>query len=160
VVHPYNFGTDSTINDVWTGPSDANIISLVHGNMYTNVHTSNNPAGEIRGQLIFTNILSGNLTSVNDLRDEIPSKFVLNQNYPNPFNPSTIISFSVSEKSPILLKVYDILGRVVEVLADGIMNTGVYKINFDGRKLASGIYIYSISSDKGDFISKKMVFLK
>jgi hypothetical protein len=49
---------------------------------------------------------------------------------------------------------------VVEVLADGIMNTGVYKINFDGRKLASGIYIYSISSDKGDFISKKMVFLK
>jgi CHRD domain/Secretion system C-terminal sorting domain len=160
VVHPYNFGTDSTINDVWTGPSDANIISLVQGNMYTNVHTSNNPGGEIRGQLIFTNILSGNLTSVNDLRNEIPSKFVLNQNYPNPFNPSTIISFSVTEKSRIMLKVYDILGRVVDVLADGIMNAGIYKINFDGRKLASGIYIYSLSSDRGDLISKKMVFLK
>jgi hypothetical protein len=105
-------------------------------------------------------VLSGNVTSINDVNNEIPTKFVLNQNYPNPFNPSTIISFSVSEKSRILLKVYDILGRVVEVLADGIMNTGVYKINFDGRKLASGIYIYSISSDKGDFISKKMVFLK
>jgi hypothetical protein len=128
--------------------------------MYTNVHTSNNPGGEIRGQLIFTNILSGNLTSVNDLRNEIPSKFVLNQNYPNPFNPSTIISFSVTEKSRIMLKVYDILGRVVDVLADGIMNTGIYKINFDGRKLASGIYIYSLSSDRGDLISKKMVFLK
>jgi hypothetical protein len=160
VVHPYNFGTDSTISDVWTGPSDANIISLVQGNMYTNVHTSNNPSGEIRGQLIFTNILSGNLTSVNDLKNEIPSKFVLNQNYPNPFNPSTIISFSVTEKSRIMLKVYDILGRVVDVLADGIMNTGIYKINFDGRKLASGIYIYSLSSDRGDLISKKMVFLK
>jgi hypothetical protein len=59
-----------------------------------------------------------------------------------------------------MLKVYDILGRVVDVLADGIMNVGVYKINFDGRKLASGIYIYSLSSDRGDLISKKMVFLK
>ena len=160
VVHPYDFGADSTVNSTWTGLTDANIISLVKGNIYTNIHTSINGGGEIRGQLLFTNVLSGNVTSINDVNNEIPTKFVLNQNYPNPFNPSTIISFSVSEKSRILLKVYDILGRVVEVLADGIMNTGVYKINFDGRKLASGIYIYSISSDKGDFISKKMVFLK
>ena len=160
VVHPYDFGTDSTVNGTWIGPSDANIISLARGNIYTNVHTSNNPGGEIRGQLIFTNVLSGNLTSVNDLKNEIPSKFVLKQNYPNPFNPSTIISFSVSEKSRISLKVYDILGRVVDVLAEGIMNTGIYKISFDGRKLASGIYIYSLSTDKGEIISKKMVLLK
>jgi hypothetical protein len=160
VVHPYDFGTDSTVNTIWNGLSDANIISLIQGSIYTNVHTSNNPGGEIRGQLTFTNAYSGNLTSVNDTKNEIPTKFILTQNYPNPFNPSTIISFSIPERSRISLKVYDILGRVVDVLADGIMNAGVYKINFDGRKLASGIYIYSLSSDKGDIISKKMVFLK
>ena len=160
VVHPYDFGTDSTVNTTWTGPTDANIISLAQGNIYTNVHTSNNPGGEIRGQLIFTNILSGNLTSVNDINNEIPSKFVLNQNYPNPFNPSTIINFSIPVKSYVSLKVYDILGRVVDVLANGIMNAGNYKITFESKKLASGVYIYSLSSDKGDMISKKMLFLK
>ena len=130
------------------------------GNIYTNVHTSNNPGGEIRGQLLFTNVLSGNLTSVNDINNQIPSKFVLNQNYPNPFNPSTIISFSIPIKSNVSLKIYDILGRVVDVLTNGIMNAGNYKITFDGKKLASGVYIYSLSSDKGDMITKKMLFLK
>jgi hypothetical protein len=160
VVHPYDFGTDSTVNSTWMGPSDANIISLVKGSIYTNVHTSLNPGGEIRGQLTFTNVYSGNLTSVNDTKNEIPTKFVLAQNYPNPFNPSTIISFSVPERSRISLKVYDILGRVVDILAEDIMSAGNYKIAFNGKKLASGVYIYSLSSDKGDLISKKMVFLK
>ena len=89
-----------------------------------------------------------------------PNSFTLSQNYPNPFNPSTTISFSLPEKSRITLKVYDVLGRVVEVLTDGVMNSGIHKINFDGKKLASGIYIYSLSSDIGGMISKKMVLIK
>ena len=89
-----------------------------------------------------------------------PNSFTLSQNYPNPFNPTTVISFSLPEKSRISLKVYDILGRVVDILTDGVMNSGIHKINFDGKKFASGIYIYSLSSDKGGIFSKKMVLLK
>src|ERR1035437_3557758 len=89
-----------------------------------------------------------------------PVSYKLNQNYPNPFNPATTISFSLPERSRISLKIYDVLGRVVEVLTDGIMNAGIHKINFDGKKLASGIYIYSLTTDKGGIISKKMVLLK
>jgi hypothetical protein len=89
-----------------------------------------------------------------------PNSFKLEQNYPNPFNPATIISFYIPERSRISLKVYDILGRVVEVLADGIMYSGVHKISFDGKKLASGIYIYSLASDKSGIISRKMVLIK
>jgi len=160
VVHGYDFGTDSTVNSTWNNPADDYLIDLAQGNLYTNVHTSNNPGGEIRGQLIYTNVLSGNVTGVNDVNNEVPVKFVLNQNYPNPFNPSTIISFSVPERSRVSLRVYDILGRVVSVLADGVMNAGNYKINFDAKKLASGVYIYSLSSDRGSLVSKKMLFLK
>ncbi|MDR3666719.1 MAG: T9SS type A sorting domain-containing protein [Ignavibacteriaceae bacterium] len=89
-----------------------------------------------------------------------PLTFSLYQNYPNPFNPSTIISFTLPEKSRVSLKVYDILGRVVDVLADGVMDSGIHKINFNGNKLASGIYFYSLSTDKGNIISRKMVLLK
>jgi photosystem II stability/assembly factor-like uncharacterized protein len=88
-----------------------------------------------------------------------PNSFTLNQNYPNPFNPTTVISFSLPERSRISLKVYDILGRVVNVLVDGVLNSGIHKINFDGKKLASGIYIYSLASE-GKMISKKMVLIK
>jgi photosystem II stability/assembly factor-like uncharacterized protein len=89
-----------------------------------------------------------------------PNSFALNQNYPNPFNPSTVISFSLPEKSKISLKVYDVLGRIVEVLSDGVLNSGIHKINFNGKKFSSGIYIYTLATDKGDIISKKMVLLK
>jgi hypothetical protein len=160
VVHSYDFGTDSTVNAVWSGLSDANLIALAKGNIYTNVHTSANGGGEIRGQLIFTNVLSGNLTSVKDVITEMPTNFILKQNYPNPFNPSTTISFSLAQKSKISLKIYDVLGREVGVLANGVMNAGVYNLNFNAEKLASGVYIYALSSDKGDFVSKKMVLLK
>jgi hypothetical protein len=63
VLQAYSFGTDSTVNSTWTGISDANIISLGRGNIYNNIHTSTNPGGEIRGQLQFTNVYSGNYLS-------------------------------------------------------------------------------------------------
>jgi photosystem II stability/assembly factor-like uncharacterized protein len=88
------------------------------------------------------------------------NSFELNQNYPNPFNPATVISFSLPERMRISLKVYDILGRLVEILTDCIMNAGIHKITFDGKKLASGIYIYSLSTDMDGIISKTMVLLK
>jgi photosystem II stability/assembly factor-like uncharacterized protein len=87
------------------------------------------------------------------------NSFELNQNYPNPFNPVTMISFSIIERSRISLKVYDILGRLVRVLADGIMYPGIHTINFDGKNLSSGIYIYSLSTGNG-IISKKMSLVK
>jgi hypothetical protein len=159
-VHQFSLGTDSTVAAVWTGLADSNIIELNQGNLYTNYHTSNNPGGEIRGQVLFSNVYSGNVTGINDPEVTVPLKFNLQQNYPNPFNPTTIISFTLSERSRITLKVYDILGRVVDVLTDGFKEAGNYKVNFNGRKLASGMYIYSLSSDKGDFVSKKMMLIK
>lgn len=47
------------------------------------------------------------------------------------------------------MKVYDVLGRDVDVLVDGVLNSGIHKINFDRKKFASGIYIYSLASNKG-----------
>jgi hypothetical protein len=160
VVHQFSLGTDSTVAAAWTGMADSNVIELAQGNLYTNYHTANNGGGEIRGQVLFSNVYSGNVTAINDRIVAVPSKFNLLQNYPNPFNPSTIISFTLSERSRITLKVYDVLGRIVDVLTDGFKEAGNYKVNFNGRNLASGMYIYSLSSDKGDLVSRKMMLIK
>lgn len=88
-----------------------------------------------------------------------PTIYYLSQNYPNPFNPATTIEFSIPERSHVLLKVYDVLGNEVATLVNGWMEAINYKVIFDGSKLASGIYYYTLAT--GNFTStKKLILLK
>lgn len=104
---------------------------------------------------------------VQNISQSVPGKFTLSQNYPNPFNPTTKIKFDIPQITPPLkgeggmtsLKVFDILGREVSTLVNEQLKPGTYEVNFDGSKLASGIYYYRLSA--GDFIqTKKMVLVK
>jgi len=88
-----------------------------------------------------------------------PLSFALNQNYPNPFNPSTRITYSVREESPVSIKVFDMIGQEVITLVDEVKKAGTYSVNFSADKLSSGVYIYQMKA--GSFISaKKMSILK
>ena len=94
-----------------------------------------------------------------DKTKQIPTSFSLLQNYPNPFNPSTIISWQLPASSYVTLKVYDILGREVATLVNEEKTAGNYKVPFDAKNLASGIYFYRLKA--GNYISvKKMILLK
>jgi len=88
-----------------------------------------------------------------------PNKIQLNQNYPNPFNPTTSISFNLPFQSDVSLKVYDLLGREIQTLHSGNLNSGLHRFSFNGSKLTSGIYFVKLIS--GDFSeTKKMVLMK
>ena len=89
----------------------------------------------------------------------IPSEFSLGQNFPNPFNPSTTINVSIPKESEITLKIYDITGKEVSSLADGILKAGLYKFTFNATELPSGIYFYNLQTD-GFTETKKMVLIK
>lgn len=96
--------------------------------------------------------VSGNLLS-------LPTRFVLHQSYPNPFNPSAKIAYEIPEVSYVSLAVYDILGRQVAELVNGVIPPGRYEVVFDGSKLASGIYISRITA--GNFVqTRKMLLAK
>jgi len=98
------------------------------------------------------------------LNNETPDKYELSQNFPNPFNPSTTISYSIpknvkSEMSKVKLIVYDILGNEVATLVNELKNAGFYEVSFDGSKLSSGTYFYTLQS--GNFTeTKKLLLLK
>jgi|GEM_PF-2777245 len=97
-------------------------------------------------------------TSVEN-NDEPIHSFELFQNYPNPFNPNTTMSYQLPVASHVAIKVYDLLGREVAALVDGEKIAGSYDIKFDGSKLSSGIYFYTLKT--GSFFSvKKMILLK
>ena len=88
-----------------------------------------------------------------------PVKFALSQNYPNPFNPSTNIYYSVPKRSFVTLQVYNILGKIVTTLVNGVREAGNYNINFNGSSLQSGVYFYRITA--GSFTdTKKFILLK
>ena len=85
--------------------------------------------------------------------------FNLYPNYPNPFNPSTTISFTLSNASRVSLLIYDIHGREVESLIEGIQPAGSHSIEWNASNLASGVYFYRLTAD--EFIqTRKMILIK
>ncbi len=90
---------------------------------------------------------------------QIPSEFRLEQNYPNPFNPVTHIKYSVPKTGKVSLRVYDVLGNLVEILAEGNLSAGVYNAEFDGSALSSGIYFYTLEAP-GFKETKKLSLIK
>jgi len=95
---------------------------------------------------------------------EPPVTYELLQNYPNPFNNSTAIRFKIPQKGQVKLIIYNIKGQKVYSLLDKQLEQGHYQVNWNGidqkgMPLASGIYLYRISS--GDFKAiKKLTFIK
>ena len=87
------------------------------------------------------------LTSADDDIIEGPVTFELHQNHPNPFNPTTNISFDLPESGHVSLRVYDLLGRQVAVLANGDFQAGSHTLPFDARDLSSGTYLYRLVTD-------------
>jgi hypothetical protein len=81
---------------------------------------------------------------------DIAEGYSLSQNFPNPFNPTTVISFTLGTQDlasvQTRLAVYDALGREVAVLVDEPMSAGAHSVTFDASHLASGVYIYVLTS--------------
>ncbi len=84
---------------------------------------------------------------------------LLNQNSPNPFNPVTRISFSLPTTQMVQVKVYDILGRDVSTLVEGVLKAGMHSVIFEGSNLASGVYFYRLTTG-GFSTARKMLLLK
>ncbi len=107
----------------------------------------------------YINIVAG--SGIKKLSDVVPEKFVLKQNYPNPFNPSTSIEFKLNVTSFVTLEIFDIKGRKVETLLNNeTMSSGIYKVNFTGDNLSSGVYFYNIRNDKGVNDTRTMLLVK
>jgi hypothetical protein len=89
----------------------------------------------------------------------LPTEFDMAQNYPNPFNPSTMITYSVPTQSRVVLEVVNILGQRVETLVDDVKAPGQYEVTFDASRLATGMYLYRLTSPS-QTITKKMMLVK
>jgi hypothetical protein len=105
------------------------------------------------------------VTGVTQQFAEIPKDYSLLQNYPNPFNPTTTISYELPKASYVKLMVFDVLGRVVSNLVDGVQVANRYQVEWNPSHLSSGVYFYRIEARSQDGSSnftsvKKLLFMK
>lgn len=97
--------------------------------------------------------------SVNDPVMVNPSEFMLYPAYPNPFNPVTVISYRLTVPGFVNLSVYDISGKLVAELVNGLRVADMHEVVFDAGDLPSGVYLCRLTA--GDYISvSKIVLMK
>jgi len=107
----------------------------------------------------FTFIYKDVVTGVAIEGGNVPVSYSLSQNYPNPFNPTTVFSYQVPVAGSVRLVVYDFLSREVAVLMDEHKAAGTYRVEFNGAKFSTGVYICRMTA--GGFVqSRKMILLK
>lgn len=95
----------------------------------------------------------------------VPDEFALFQNYPNPFNPSTTIRYDLPKNAYVQVIIYDVLGRQVAKLVDGMEQASHQQLQWNPSRLSSGIYFCRITArsvdGSGNFTSvKKLVYMK
>ncbi|MCX6144480.1 MAG: T9SS type A sorting domain-containing protein [Ignavibacteriales bacterium] len=98
-------------------------------------------------------------TGIADQGQSLPTEPILAQNYPNPFNPATAISYQLPSVSFVTLKVYDVLGKEVASLVEGVQSAGNHMVRFDGSSVRSGVYFCRLQA--GSFNeTKKLILVK
>ncbi|MEO1077722.1 MAG: T9SS type A sorting domain-containing protein, partial [Bacteroidota bacterium] len=79
--------------------------------------------------------------------------------HPNPFNPTTTIPVVLEAQAVVRVAVYDVLGRQVALLQDGVLAAGRHDLNFDASRLASGVYLVRASIGDGTIVQTQRVTL-
>ena len=90
-------------------------------------------------------------------RSKVPTS--LEPLHPNPFNPVTTIRYGLAEEGPVRLMVYDLLGREVAVLTDGLQKSGEHTVRFEAPHLSSGLYFVVLDA-AGQRFTKSVLLMK
>ena len=122
----------------------------------------NQTTGWAVGNGIFKTVDGGGIVYIK--HDEISGKIFprgicLYQNYPNPFNPSTTFKYYLSSSGHVTLRIYDVLGRVIETLIDKHQEQGEHQAKWEAINLPSGIYFFQLKAGKYSE-TKKMILLR
>lgn len=134
--HPYLFsirGKGISMDDGYDSPDEANGADLI--------------------------LISGENESSEraDTQTGMPRTFELSQNYPNPFNPTTSIGYGLPGRSHVNITVYDINGRLVQVLVDDTRDAGYHTVWWDASRIGTGVYFYRIRADRFTQVRKCML---
>ncbi len=139
-------------------------INIAIANLLKNMESKGRSESDYTSELMnLLNKLNGTQENgtPEDVADAIalPSEVSLYQNYPNPFNPVTQIKFDLTGTSNVRLSVFNVSGQLVSELTNKTMNAGSHTFEFDGSRLNSGVYYYTLEVN-GKSYTQKMILMK
>jgi len=102
---------------------------------------------------------NGGVITGTEEEQSLPKTFALYQNFPNPFNPTTTIAYDLPKATQVELTIYNMRGQRIRTLVQGQQEAGNHQVvwdgrNFSGEPVASGIYLYVISTPEFRQIKK------
>jgi hypothetical protein len=158
--------TASNSGCTWVATSNATWITITDGSYGTGNGTVSYSVSENLGSERAGEIMLAGQTFTVEQDAGSSSNIVLFPNSPNPFNITTTIEYFVEEGAEIKIAVYDLIGREIKVLFEGVVTNNTYgSIDWDGKdkegkRVPSGTYFYQLRGENSEASSKKMIFLK
>lgn len=147
-------GTISPTEETWN-KYDYSLRTFKNQNVYLGIKYNQNG-----GYLTVDDIQVTRPKVITNIAPQIPDEFDIINIYPNPFNPETSIDFQLSEAGDIELSIFNISGKKVHTLYQGIKNKGNYSFNWNASTMPSGIYICTLSSNNHKLSSQKLLLVK
>ena len=145
------------ISETLTSRNHTKIVLVTDGLNTLNKIGDTNGAYTILSSVVSDNnansILTNQITEITD--------FMLTDAFPNPFNPTTNLSLVLSEAGYVSVKIYNIVGQEVAVLADGMYEANIngHQLTWDASNVSSGVYIVRAES-LGQISTQKLMLLK
>lgn len=100
------------------------------------------------------------LLAIDEPKEAVAQSVQLLQNYPNPFNPQTTIRYRLGQDTRIELSIYNVLGQRVSIVDQGLRTAGLHSISWQGRNLASGVYLLRLRTAGGTEKTRKVLYLQ
>jgi len=124
--------------------------------------SSADPATGYQLQPVLITDIDSLKTAVAEYENGVPAAFALQGNYPNPFNPSTVIRYDLPRPVFVRLAIYDVLGKKIRTLAEGMETAGYKQAQWNGKdeagmRVASGVYLYRLTA--ADFAATRALLL-
>ena len=90
----------------------------------------------------------------------VPEAFLLDQNYPNPFGSASTLRFHTTREERIVLRVYDIQGRLVQTVLDERRPVGTHSVRWNADGLAAGTYLIQLQAGDRVVQTRKTVLIR
>ena len=91
--------------------------------------------------------------------EQLPTVYALHHNYTNPFNPTTSIDITLDTDANVSVKVFNVMGQLVQTLAEGQMEASVYSLTWNASDAPSGMYFVRAEAAT-DVVTQKLMLVK